>query len=67
MENKMETNEQKIERLKKEIIYFKQMIDVCINNYGFNKDSFLINYYISDIKQREQELKELENGNKYKI
>lgn len=55
----MEKSEQTIERLKKEIIYFKRMIDTCINKYGFNKDSFLINYYISDIKQREQELKEI--------
>ena len=55
----METKEQKIERLKKEIIYFKRMIDTCINNYGFSKDSFLIGYYISDIKQREQELNDM--------
>ena len=60
----METKEQKIERLKKEIGYFKRMIDTCINNYGFSKDSFLIGYYMSDIKQREQQLKELEGENK---
>ena len=60
----MEIKQEKIERLKKEIIYFKRMIDTCINNYGFSKDSFLIGYYMSDIKQREQELKELEDGNK---
>ena len=60
----METKEQKIERLKREIMYFKRMIDTCINNYGFSKDSFLIGYYTSDIKQREQEIKELEDGNR---
>lgn len=60
----METKEHQIKRLKKEIIYFKQMIDTCINNYGFSKDSFLIDYYISDIKQREQQLKEMEDANK---
>lgn len=57
----METKEQKIERLKKEIDYFKRMIDYCINKYGFSKDSFLIEYYKIDIEQREQELKELED------
>ncbi|MBQ4179109.1 MAG: hypothetical protein II598_05150 [Elusimicrobia bacterium] len=57
----METKEQKIERLKKEIDYFKRIIDDCINKYGFSKDSFLIEYYKIDIEQREQELKELED------
>ena len=60
----METREQKIDRLKKEIIYFKQMIDTCINKYHFTEDSFLIGYYMSDIKQREQQLKELEDDTK---
>lgn len=58
----METTKHKIERLKNEIAYFKRMIDTCINNYGFSKDSFLIGYYMSDIKQREQQLKELEDN-----
>lgn len=37
----METKEQKIERLSREIGYFKRIIDDCINKYMVSKDSFL--------------------------
>lgn len=58
--NQMETTQGTIERLKREINYFERMIDDCINKYGFSKDSFLIEYYRMDIRQREQKIKELE-------
>ena len=56
----METKEQKIERLSREIDYFKRIIDDCINKYMVSKDRFLIEYYRIDIREREQELKQLE-------
>lgn len=58
----METKEQKIERLKKEIIDYKNFRkslgkQACI---GQN----LLSFYSKKIKKLEQELKELEDGNK---
>ena len=55
----METKEQKIERLKKEIKHDKEMIEVFLHYLPKNCD--MIKYREVKIKQLEQELKELED------
>ena len=52
----METKEQKIERLKKEIEEIKFYKNNCI-------DTYVVRIYIEQIKQLEQQLKELEDDN----
>lgn len=54
----METKEQKIERLKKEIKHEEEMIEVFLHYLPKNCD--MVKYREVKIKQKEQELKELE-------
>lgn len=53
----METKEQKIERLKEKISELKIIKNEC-------KDTYAVGLYIEQIKQLEQQLKELDKRNK---
>lgn len=61
----METKEQRIERLKKERKHEKEMIEVFLHYLPKNCD--MVKYREIKIKELEQQLKELEEGNGNKI
>ncbi len=60
----METKEQKIERLKKEIEKGKQYRDFWLENVSFSNP--VVQDITDNIKYLEQELKKLEKGNEEK-